>query len=285
MGFYVAAFRNIDRAAKKEFDYCWQNTDPAERIMQLGRAQAMANVCMAYFASTREADTVADVQWVGNRKSLSPSDVLVRFTSGHQCGLSCKSSRVKTDLTFKNMGVKHFKEHLGLDLRPIYESAAKAFCVQYSAPFKNTERKQFLRANTTLQAISTQIATGVLQHVTGLIYTQLTAKPQDWLRDYCLRSWMDYYTTIPWIRVTGSGKKAPYRAHVEDPHEQRLTSEYFSPQYYAMHNGALRVSRVTDQSIGIYAMLGRDEMPVFKIRAKYESEPLASSLKFLGDPL
>jgi hypothetical protein len=288
VGYYLTAFRNIDSSAKKEFDYCWHHTEPQERIMQLSRACEMANAMAQYLTTMHPTESIKEIQWVGNRKSAAPADLVLNFESGKLLGISCKSSRKNVALCFKNVGVTHFKQTLGLDVRPIYEQAAKDFCVQYGAPFKNTERKLFLRKSdaqnspiqgVSLQSLAQSVAQETLASITGLIYDVLCQKDNAWLQDYCLRSWMDYYTDIPWVRVTGMGKKKPYKAVVEDPHA--LEGIYVAPEYRAIQTGLVRLSRIKEQSIGIHA----DDVPVMKIRAKYESEALASSLKFLGEPL
>lgn len=253
-------------------------------MQQVQRARVMADACLTYFQEHYTTTIIADVLWVGRKITYNPSDVLVTFENGTVCGVSCKSSRHREALTFKNMGVTHFNTHLNLELKPIYEHAARAFCVQHMAPFKSNERKLFIRANTELQEISSALAANTLAYITGLITNALVTRPEEWLRDYFLRCWMDYYTSTRWIRVTGTGTKRPYTARVEDP--TQLEGPYRSLDYVRMRHGQLRINPLTNTSIGIFATLDETiEAPVFKIRAKYESEPLASSLKFLGEPV
>lgn len=275
----MGAFRNVDTAAKKEFAFCWNHTDASERVIQLQRAKVMANAVATYIATERPNESLSHVQWVGRIASYNPSDVVCHFESGTQLGISCKSTRTRGGICFKNAGVRHFKQHMGLDFRPIYEKAAKDFCVQYSLPFKNNERKLFLRQNPTLQNLAQRVAEETLMQITTLIYDKLCQQSQDWMRDYCLRHWMDYYADVPWIRVTGMGKNAPFEALIEDP--KQMHGPYAAPEYVALSTHGIKLCRIKNTSIGIYA----GDTPVFKIRAKYDTEKLASSLKFLGEPI
>ena len=76
----------------------------------------------------------------------------------------------------------------------------------------------------------------------------------------------------PYIKVTGQGSRAPYRASVMNPVENDKLS--------ALGNYPITAEKVGNESIGIKA----GDKKIMKIRFKFESEKMASSLKLSGDP-
>ena len=76
----------------------------------------------------------------------------------------------------------------------------------------------------------------------------------------------------PYIKVTGKGNKAPYSAVAMDPiNNPKLTA-------LSAHN--IKLEKVGNESIGVSA----GDKRIMKIRFKFESEKMASSLKLSGDP-
>ena len=76
----------------------------------------------------------------------------------------------------------------------------------------------------------------------------------------------------PYVKVTGKGKGVPYTADVEDPLN--------NPKLKAILSEKISFEEVGNDSIGVKAGAKK----VLKMRFKYESEKLASSLKMSGDP-
>jgi hypothetical protein len=93
------------------------------------------------------------------------------------------------------------------------------------------------------------------------------------LMDYLLSDWMDAEVVRPpYIKVTGQGKKEPYTADVMDP-----TS---NPKLDAMTKYDLKLSEVGNDAVGVKA----GDKQILKMRFKFESEKMASSMKLSGDP-
>ena len=76
----------------------------------------------------------------------------------------------------------------------------------------------------------------------------------------------------PYIKITGQGNKAPYSATVMDPID--------NPKLAALGKYSIKLEKVGNESIGVSA----GSKHIMKIRFKFESEKMASSLKLSGDP-
>ena len=76
----------------------------------------------------------------------------------------------------------------------------------------------------------------------------------------------------PYIKVTGMGSRPPYTAKVEDP--------LANPKMKKLREEKISLEKVGNESIGIKA----GNTKIMKMRFKFESEKLASSLKMSGEP-
>ena len=76
----------------------------------------------------------------------------------------------------------------------------------------------------------------------------------------------------PYVKVTGRGTQSPYSASVEDPLN--------NPKLKAILTERISYEDVGNDSVGVKAGTKK----ILKMRFKYESEKLASSLKMSGDP-
>ncbi len=85
------------------------------------------------------------------------------------------------------------------------------------------------------------------------------------LLKYLLNYWMDADLLYPpYVKVTGQGKKAPYKAVVMDPTD--------NPKLEALRKYQIKLEKVGNESIGVSA----GSKKIMKIRFKFESEKLAS---------
>jgi hypothetical protein len=76
----------------------------------------------------------------------------------------------------------------------------------------------------------------------------------------------------PYIKVTGQGNKPPYKASVMDPVKNEKLE--------ALGKYPIMLEKVGNESIGVKA----GDKKIMKIRFKFESEKMASSVKLSGDP-
>jgi hypothetical protein len=90
---------------------------------------------------------------------------------------------------------------------------------------------------------------------------------------YLLSDWMDAdIVKPPYIKVTGQGNKEPYKAVSMDPTKNEKLD--------ALSKYKITLEKVGNESIGVKA----GEKKIMKIRFKFESEKMASSVKLSGDP-
>jgi hypothetical protein len=93
------------------------------------------------------------------------------------------------------------------------------------------------------------------------------------LMKYLLSDWMDAEVLIPpYVKVTGQGNKPPYKAVVMDPTDNEKLN--------ALSKYEIKLEKVGNESIGVLAGTKK----IMKIRFKFESEKMASSVKLSGDP-
>ena len=226
--------------------------------------------------------TGVDVQ---SRKN--PTDVLLQFGSDAFLGISAKSTKGTGDIGFKNPGIGRLGREVGVDLAGIAgEAAATALKgLDFGDAVTTKERKAFLKALAGDQRMASAEATQPYRAAGALIlkalrdalmekYLQLDL---DDLKEHFLEEWIDAKDRFPYyIKVTGHGNAGNYSASVEDPTDndkvKKISSEH------------IELEEIGSNSIGVWAGSGADAARLFKIRLKWESAPLASSIKMSGDP-
>jgi len=215
--------------------------------------------------------SAATGQEVDSRKN--PTDVLLQFGDESFLGVSSKSTKSAGDVGFKNPGLGSISRSLGISLTKEPKDIMKKAIVDYSLPLNAKERKIYIRKNPEIQKETTQIGFEVLKSLRNNLLDHLKGMDQEELRDHITTNWLDAQGSFPYyIKVTSRGKGKNYSASVEDPvNNDKLKS---------LLNNKIEPLEVGETSIGIKA--GDDK--IMKMRFKYESEKLASSIKLSGDP-
>ena len=208
---------------------------------------------------------------VDSRKN--PTDTLLQFSDKQFLGLSAKSTKSKGDIGFKNPGIGTVDKALGLNLKGIYTKIESDMVIKMKLPISKSIRKNFLRQNKTIQTKTIAIGIDVLNKIATALFKKLKSMTNAQLIDYILSYWMDAEKVYPpYIKITGTGNKAPFGAHILDPLKNNKIA--------MMQKEKIKLSRIGNESIGIMA----GNKKIFKMRVKFESEKMASSLKFSGDP-
>lgn len=236
-------------------------------------AKGFRNVAGVYWTA-RPGFSFKEVTGVDVNQKKNPTDVLVNFGVGGFLGLSAKSTQGKSDIGFKNPGVGTVEKDLGIQINPIKESVEKMIIEQYNLPTAAAARKSAIRSNRTLQQQTNAAGINVLSQARDVMLTRLNKMNQSDRKNYVIGSWMDATTGMfpPYVKVTGRGSKGVYSAVVEDPQN--------NPKLVALSTGSIQFSAVGNESIGVMA----GSKKILKMRFKFESEKLASSLKMSGDP-
>lgn len=288
---YVISNSWFDREAKAQFEAKRKKVTIEEYDAQIKRAEVMADAAMKW-AKSKGYSGVPQVYWTARPGSLqeavdpskkisidskkNPTDILLKFKRGPSngfLGISAKSTKGTGDIGFKNPGIGTIESNLKIDLSSINNTAVNGIIKTFKLPASSSARKQKIRSNKKIQDATIAIGSKVLSDIRDQLYKKLSKMNSNELRKYILSDWLDAGELYPpYIKVTGKGSKAPFTASVEDP----LKNEKLS----AIRSQDIKVERVGNDSIGVKA----GSKKILKMRVKYESEKLASSVKFSGDP-
>lgn len=286
VAFALNANKFPDSASEAQYSKKLSMLTPEQGEQQIGRAIVMVEEFLKW-ASSHGYSGIKKVYWtarpgfsfkavvgvdVNQRKN--PTDVLVEFTRGGFLGLSAKSTSGKGDIGFKNPGVGTVDSDLGLKLNAINKKAQDDIIKSFKLPSSAQARKTAIRANKALQKQTDNLGSLVLSECRDKLIKKLNTMNQEKRRDYIIKSWIDASQELypPYVKVTGRGTKAPYSASVEDPLN--------NPKLKAILSDKIIFEEVGNDSVGVKA----GSKKILKMRFKYESEKLASSLKMSGDP-
>lgn len=291
LGYFIAGqdWSKLSNEAKTQHDEKSKKATAIEYDQQYGRAEAMAAESIRWAKANGYSGNVSKVWWTARPGSMSeavgrevdqtknPTDILVKFTKGPAngfLGVSAKSTGGKTDIGFKNPGVGTVEKALSIKLKNIGDDAANAAIKKFKLPSGSSERKTAIRKNPGVKKVTEAMGAQVLSDIRDVLYKKLNAMDNKKLLNYILEYWIDSDSEMypPYIKATGMGKAAPYTAKIDDP----LKNEKLS----ALTDYKLSVVKVGNDSVGLKA----GTKQILKMRAKYESEKLASSIKFSGDP-
>lgn len=279
-------FVNEEEAAVTLKDRASQLT-PEQYEDQNGRAQAMVEPILQWAADNAFGGIADKVWWtarpgvlqtaVGSREvsAGNPTDVLIQFTDGSFLGISAKSTKGTGDIGFKNPGIGSIGKALGIDLRGVLtKRTADALASLKVSHLTAKERKGAIRANAETRAKADALGYEFLTILRDFLANHLDTMSQEELRNHLLGYWLDAGENYPYyIKVTGRGSQPKgFGASLSDP----IKNE----KYKALMADDLGVITVGDHAVGILAGGKR----ILKMRFKYESQKLASSIKMSGDP-
>ncbi len=253
---------------------------------QQGQAKEMSKEALAWAKKNGYKGKVVKAWWTARPGVLSkavgfpvdsrdnPTDTLIQFADGQFLGLSAKSKKGKGDIGFKNPGVGTVDAGLGINLKSIVTKAGDAFAKKHKLPAAKNARKTAIRADPETVAASNKARDKLLKQVRDALLKKLSSMKNKELQKYILNSWMDSGAAVlpPYIKVTGHGVKAPYSATLTDPLKNDKAT--------AIGSKKITVEKVGNDAVGIRA----GGKKILKMRAKFESQAMASSLKFSGDP-
>ena len=288
IGFILAGNKWFDNAAKNHYNSRAKIALPFEIRDAQGKSVAMAAEFLSWAKKNGYSGRVKSVWWTARPGSMSsavgqevdqkknPTDILVLFTSGPAngfLGLSAKATKTKGDIGFKNPGLGTIDRNLKLTLGDRYKKVLDAMIIKLKLPISANERKIFLRGNTKLKSITESTGVQLLSEMRDSLLSRLKKMKQPELIKYLLSDWMDAEILYPpYIKVTGQGNKEPYKAVVSDPIK--------NDKLDALAKYKVTLETIGNESIGVKA----GDKKIMKIRFKFESEKMASSLKLSGDP-
>ena len=268
-------------AAKKQLALKKKKVGDAEYATQTGRAETMAKEIISWSKKNGYNGKVAKVWWTARPNVLSkavgtqvdsrknPTDVLVQFTDGEFLGLSAKTTKTQGDIGFKNPGLGTIEKNLNVKLGAPAQEAIDKFSKDFDVSKSAAARKKEIRADKAKVDKANQYGAIVLNKIRDNLFTRLKKMDNNVLMSYLLNDWMDAKSSYPrYIKVTGMKRGAK----VEDP--------MANSKITALSTSKIKLTKVGNDSVGVQAGNKR----VMKMRVKYESQKLASTIKFSGDP-
>ena len=259
--------------------------DPEVVKMQSGRAEAMARATIDWANKNGFSGSPVKVWWTARPGSLSravgvavnsrknPTDTLLQFADDSFLGVSAKSTKGSGDIGFKNPGIGSLARELDIDLSQYVVKTTVDAIESLGLPKTAKARKEFIRANPEIREQTIAIGTRILSTLKDALFDHLSGLDQEDIRAHIISVWMDAEESYPYyIKVTGHGKIEPFGVSIEDPLD--------NPKLKALLADEVTAIKVGNNSVGILAGGKR----IMKMRFKYESEKLASSIKLSGDP-
>jgi hypothetical protein len=287
-GYVLAGDKWFDSAAKLQYDQRVKQAKPEEVSDAEGKARAMAENFTKWAKVNGYKGFINKVWWTARPNSMTsavgrfvdqkknPTDILVKFNDGPAegfLGLSAKATQGKGDIGFKNPGVGTIDTSLSLDFSAQYKKLTQETISKFKLPNPATERKIYIRNHPEVKKQTDEIGIKMMAEMRDKLLEKLLKFNQQELLKYLLSDWMDAEVMYPpYIKVTGQGKKPPYAATVMDPVK--------NDKLDALSKYSITLEKVGNESIGVKA----GDKKIMKIRFKFESEKMASSLKLSGDP-
>jgi hypothetical protein len=287
-GYVLAGNKWFDNAAKLQYEQRVKQAQPHEVEDAQGKAVAMAAEFIKWAKANGYKAPVKQVWWTARPNSMTsafgepvdqkknPTDILVKFSDGPSkgfLGLSAKATQGSGDIGFKNPGIGTVDRSLNISLADEYKNQLDQTIKKFRLPVGATERKLYIRANPKVKIETEAIGVQILAAMRDELFVRINRMNQKELMKYLLSDWMDAeILRPPYIKVTGQGNKPPYKATVMDPVKNEKLE--------ALGKYPITLEKVGNESIGVKA----GEKKIMKIRFKFESEKMASSVKLSGDP-
>jgi len=287
VGYFLNGEKWYDSEAKAKYEQRVKQVTPENLERATGHAKVMAEEFLKYAKREGYRLPVKGVYWTARPNIMTklvgvevdqtknPTDTLIQFASGPSdgwLGLSAKSTKGKGEIGFKNPGVGTVDKSLGTKIGETYKQQLAQVVVQLGLPATDSQRKSFIRSNPKIKAQTEAYGVQMLAAMRDDLYTRLIKmKPKEFF-EHITKEWMNADVMYPpYVKITGQGNKAPYTATVMDPTK--------NPKLDALSSLKFKLERVGNESIGVMAA-GKK---IMKMRFKFESEKLASSVKMSGE--
>lgn len=289
VGFFLNGNKWYSTEAKAAIDARIKQAKPEEVADAVGKAKAMADEFIAWAKANGYSGNVKGVWWTARPGELArasgnpnadsrknPTDVLVKFSGGPAdgfLGLSAKATKTNGEIGFKNPGLGTVDKSLNINLQQEYKNQETQLIAKYKLPPNAQTRKEHIRKNPAIKAQTEAIGVQILAAMRAVLFNRLKKMSNGDLLKYLLNDWMDADLLYPpYVKVTGQGSKPPYKAVVMDPTN--------NPKLEALRKYPITLELVGNESIGVSA----GGKKIMKMRFKFESEKMASSVKMSGDP-
>jgi hypothetical protein len=287
LGYYLAdekwSMFEDSSYAQTQFQTKSAKLTPAQIEEQDDRARRMATEVKRWASANGYKGNIARVYWTARKGSLqkavgntgkvdpgNPTDILLQFTSGMFLGLSAKSTLGESDIGFKNPGMGTIEKLLRIDLGTIKKTYEDKFAEKHNLSKSSSVRKKEIRANTSLVSDANTQRTALMNEMRNVLLAKLNTLSDADAREHIMNAWLDAGNIIYPLYIKVTGTKT--RVLIENPLQ--------NPKMEALSKGNIKFSSVGNDSVGVMA----SGKKILKMRFKYESQALASSMKMSGDP-
>lgn len=271
--------------AKQQLEMRMGQVPLAEAEAQMGKAEAMAIEFLSWAKSNGYSGTPVKAYWTARPGAVpknkiefdqkkNPTDILLEYSGNVFIGVSAKSTKGSSDIGFKNPGIGTIERSLGIKLNDILLEDVNSIVKKMKLPASASERKKAIRSKPAIQAKTQELGSKTLQKVRDALMKKLLSMTQQNLRKHIIQNWMDADGSLvpPYVKVTGFGNKPPYTAKVEDPKD--------NAKIKAIMKEKITLTKAGNEGIIVSA----GSKKILRMRAKFESEKLASPIKFTADP-
>jgi hypothetical protein len=288
VGYYINNKIWYDREAKQQYESRVKQVSPEELNRATEHAKVMALEFIKYAKANKYLMPVRGVYWTARKGSMTKlvgvevdqtkntTDTLVKFAGGPSdgwLGLSAKSTKGRGDIGFKNPGIGTVDRVLNISIGGEYKNQLRQAVEKLGLPASDALRKPYIRSKPEIKKQTEELGIQMLAAMRDELYIRLSKMKPKELLDHIVKEWMNADIMYPpYVKITGQGNKPPYTAVVMDPTK--------NPKLDALATLKIDLEKVGNESIGIKA----DGHKIMKMRFKFESEKLASSVKMSGEP-
>lgn len=272
--------------AKNTLFFRNKNINQEEYENQKGRAEMMAQKVTEWANQNGFNGKPKKVWWTASPNALSralgqpidyrknPSDILIQFSDGSFLGVSAKSTKKSGDIGFKNIGIGSLGKAIGIDLTELVKENIIKAIEELNLPLNSEKRKQFIRNNPKIQKQTRQIGIELLNKLRNFLFNYYKENfNNQQMMKHIKNTWIDASEIFPYyIKVTGHGQGGNYSASIVDPIN--------NDKIKALSKNKISITPVGNTTILVHT----DNIKIMRIRWKWTSEPLASSIKLSGDP-
>jgi len=245
----------------------------AKEFLKYAKEKNYSNITNVYW--TARAGSMTKLTGVEVDQTKNPTDTLIKFSSGPSdgwLGLSAKSTKGRGEIGFKNPGVGTIDRVLNISIAKFYNDELEKIISKLVLPKRATERKKYIRDNPEIKKQTEVLGSKLLSKMRDILLKKLQSMNNKDLFDYFMEDWLNANIMYPpYVKITGKGTKPPYTATVMEPTKNEKND--------ALATLDFKLEIVGNESIGVRAK-GKK---IFKMRFKFESEKLASSVKMSGE--
>ena len=289
------------RAARQQIETDIKSYTSKEDVKEIADQDARAELMVKEFIKWAKVngykEPIVDCWWTAKPGDLTratgktvdssknPTDILFQFKSGPVgsdkfLGLSAKSTGKAKEIGFKNPGIGTLEKILKIELSPVLDEYVDRIVKKHRFSTTSSKRKTEIRASSKKIQDSVDemgsLAMNALRD--GLLKKYKKITDQKFLKQHILDDWLNFKSSEtskiypPYIKVTGMGTAGRYTVSITDPNDNAKIDHIKTQK--------ITFEKVGNESIGVKA--GTHQ--IMKIRFKFESQKLASSMKLSGEP-